>query len=158
MIEPLLNLNGAERFAAAFGIVALFTRKDLAWYCFGASILSMFVHDSTMTYEAKITSYSLITFIMAIGSAAHYRISGHALPIVISAICCLTLINQFFQVMEWTDGRYLISNMLGVSMLTSLMFMDGRKGLLHDLANDINSYSNNSPNSSSSNRNGKGCP
>lgn len=156
MMEFLASLNGAERFAVAFGIVAILTRKDLAWYCFGASIMSMWVHESTMTYEAKITSYALITFIMAIGSAAHYRISGHALPIVIGAICCLTLINQFFQVMEWTDGRYMISNMLGVSMLTSLIFMDGRKGLIHDLADDINSYSDNSANSSGSSGNGKG--
>ena len=156
MIEFLISLNGSERFAIAFGVVAAITRKDLAWYCFGASIMSVWVHDSSMTYEAKITSYALITFIMAIGSAAHYRISGHALPIVIGAICCLTLTNQFFQVMEWTDGRYMISNMLGVSMLTSLIFMDGRKELIHDVANDFNSYSDGGSNSSSSSRNNKG--
>tara|TARA_R110000751_G_scaffold81975_1_gene165117 strand:- start:123 stop:599 length:477 start_codon:yes stop_codon:yes gene_type:complete len=130
---------GTELFAICFGIAAVTTRKDLAWYCFGASILSLVTHYSGLVYESKIISYSFITLMVALGSAAHYKLAKFPLSLAVCVICCLTLLNHASQVIGWTDASLWISYGLGVSMLLSLIFMKGSKGILNDLANDINS-------------------
>ena len=136
----LFSTYGTELFAICFGIVAITTRKDLAWYCFGASILSLAVHHSAWVYESKIIAYSFTTLMVAVGSAAHYKLAKFPLSLAICVICCLTLINQMSQVIGWTDASLWVSYALGLSMLLSLIFMKGSKGILDDLASDINSF------------------
>ena len=156
MINSILNLSGAEFFVIAFGLVAVLSNKDLAWYCFGASLMSMLVHDSGMAYEPKVVSYAAITCTVAIGSSWHYRIAKYTLSLAVCIICCLTLINQAVQIITWTSAGFFISNSLGVMMLISLVFMDGRKDLINDLADDFGLHTNNGSNSHGGSSNGKG--
>ena len=156
MTNFILSLNGAEWFVIAFGLIALVGKKDLAWYCFGASVLSLFVHDSVMAYESKIIAYAFITFTVAIGSSWHYKIAKYPLSLAICVICCLTLVNQAAQVIVWTSESFFISNSLGVLMLASLIFIDGRKELINDLAGDIGFPSHHGVHSHGGKSNGKG--
>lgn len=156
MIESILSLSGSECFVIAFGLIAFFSKKDLALYCFGASLMSLLVHDSGMTYESKIVAYAFITFTVAMCSSWHYKIAKYPLSLVICVICCLTLINQAAQVIMWTSGSFFISNSLGIIMLGSLIFMDGRKDLINDMASNIGFYSDNGVHSHGSHGNGKG--
>ena len=156
MINSILNLSGSEFFVIAFGLIALIGKKDLAWYCFAASILSLFVHDSAMVYESKIVAYAFITFIVAMGSAWHYKIAKYPLSLAICFICCLTLINQAAQIISWTTESFFISNSLGIAMLISLIFMDGRKGLINDMADDFGIHSNHGVHSHGGKGHGKG--
>lgn len=152
----LLSNYGSEIFAVMFGLTAWYTKKDLALYCFGASIMGLLNHHSGMVYESQMVAYGFITFGVAISSAAQYRFSRHSLSIVICFICLLTLINQAAQIVHPTSYNFWIGCALGGSMVVSLLTMDGRKGQLDDLANDFGINNNNNIHGHSGNGNGKG--
>ena len=152
----LLTNYGSELFAVMFGLTAWYTKKDLALYCFGASILALFTHHSGWVHESQIVAYGFITFMVAISSAAQYKFAKYPLSIAICIICCLTLMNQAAQVLSDTSASFWISYILGLSMVASLLIMDGRKEQLSDLANDFGINNNNNIHSHSGHGNGKG--
>lgn len=116
--------------------VALITRKDLAFWCFGGFLLSYLV-PPTWAYESEVMAYGSIAMGMAFISYVHYRKSRYPLSLAIMAICALMLCNQVAQMIQFTMLTYWVGVALGVLMLAALMFIPGRKELLHDMADDI---------------------
>ena len=127
-------------FFVASVLVAMFSKKDLAFWCSGAFLLSYLVHKQDWVYETTILAYSSITVGMAFISAVHFKKGKYPLSLVICMICSLMLCNHLAQMIEFSMFSYWVSVALGVSMLISLMFIPGRKEWMNDMADDIRMF------------------
>ena len=127
-------------FPVAFFFIAIATGKDLAYYCFAASVASLAVHlNGSLAYEAKFIGHTFISFVVAAHSWQRMNINGDRKPLAswICLLCSLSISNNLLQLYIWTDFSYYASIAIGIAMTLALIFIDGRREFWHDLADDF---------------------
>lgn len=133
MIDWLLT----HPYTLAFLVIAIITRKDLAIYCLLASASGSIIWD---TYQGQPMAYAMLAGVNALVVifAGWYNVM-HAtlLSKAVMVLGTLGAIVNGWQLLGINNYNYTVSVILGVSLMASLLFMDGRKGLMNGLWEDM---------------------
>lgn len=127
-----------------FSLVAVITRKDLAFYSALVSILgaAAYSQDDWVVEHTLVVFAGLNTSLCLFGSY-HYAAYRHKLAAVVAILSCIATLNNLAQVIQFTLVSVYISEALGWLLLASLVCLPGRKGWIRDAAMDIEHHINN---------------
>lgn len=120
-----------------FLLIAIFTRKDLAVFCFLASLSSAFLWDANPYNPLTYAAFAGLNALLVLLAGWYNVIHSTKLSKAVMVLCMLGAMVNGWQVIEISVLNYYVSLALGFLLMASLIFMDGRKGLLNGLWQDL---------------------
>ena len=136
-MQNILSWFFSHPFTLAFLLVAMITRKDLAIYCFLGSLSSAIMWDAYPYHPISYAVFAGINTLLVIFSAWYNSLYSTTLSKAVMVLCTIGAFINGWQLIEVNTYNNYASLILGTILLLCLTFMDGRKGLLHGLCEDM---------------------
>jgi len=136
MIEIILS-DRVYVFSVVLCAIALFTRKDLAIYAAIISVIGSLVWYESLPNESTYAAFCVLNLMLVVIAGAYNLIENTLLSKVVALLGSLACVLNAVQIFDATAVSGQISTGLVVALIISLMFVDGRKGLLRGLYEDF---------------------
>lgn len=136
MIEIILS-DQVYWLSTLLVLVAIFTRKDLAIYSAAISVAGALVWYENLHNPLTFTIFCGLNTLLVLIAAWYNSIHSTRLSQVVATLGCIAAILNCVQIYDATSVSSYISASLTWALIASLLFMDGRKGLLDGLYSDM---------------------
>lgn len=120
----------------AVGIIALFTRKDMAVISFSIMALAWLVVLQDFTLRENYFYFCVLNAMLAIIAASYSHIKKCNLSITVAILATIACIADLIQMYNELAATSVITGYLGWGLAVALLLMDGGKGLLNGLIRD----------------------
>ena len=136
MIDIILS-DRVYVFSVILCLAALLTRKDLAIYAAIISVIGSRVWYENLPNESTYAAFCVLNLMLVAIAGSYNLIQNTALSKVVAALGSLACVLNGVQLFDVTPVSGHISTGLVVAMILSLLFVDGRRGLLSGLYDDF---------------------
>ena len=136
MIEIILS-DRVYVFSVVLCVIALLTRKDLAIYAAIISVIGSLVWYENLPNESTYAAFCVLNLGLVIIAGTYNHIQNTLLSKVVALLGSLACVLNAIQIVDVTAVSGYISTGLVVALITSLMVIDGRKGMFIGIYNDF---------------------
>lgn len=139
----LIMSETIHQFSVMFVLAAMWTRKDLAIMAAGIAVASSLVWQKGYEPQLTFTIFCALNCLLVMVAASYASACSHEsiricpLSKVTMALCLTAAILNFMSVFFFVPLMWYLSNILGILLLSAIFFLDGRKGLLNGLYDDL---------------------
>ena len=136
MIDIILS-DRVYVFSVVLCLIALFTQKDLAIFAAAISVVGSFVWYENMPNAITYTAFCALNSLLVLIAGCYNSIQNTLLSKIVVILGCLASILNLIQIYDVSAVSGVVSTGLVVTLMASLLFIDGRKGLLDGLYGDL---------------------
>lgn len=136
MIDIILS-DRVYIFSVILAAIAVITRKDLAIFAAAISVAGSFVWYENFPNAMTYTIFCALNCLLVLIAGWYNTIENTLLSKMVVGLGCLASILNMIQIFDVSAVSGLISTGLVVVLMASLLFIDGRKGMLDGLYGDL---------------------
>tara|TARA_R110000851_G_scaffold243749_2_gene396429 strand:- start:507 stop:1016 length:510 start_codon:yes stop_codon:yes gene_type:complete len=136
MIDIILS-DRVYVFSVILCIIAIVTKKDLAVFAAAISVAASFVWYENLSNAFTYTLFCALNSLLVIIAGCYNSIKNTPLTKVVVVLGSLACVLNMIQIYDVSAVSGIVSTGLVVVLMISLLFIDGRKGLLDGLYGDM---------------------